>query len=289
MTDSRKTASARLPGVLLLWSLALAVSAGCSKEQAGSTSSATDDAADSVAYTQAVAIEDEGARLTALRALVDHSPASRWSARAYPRVVSLAREHAPSEVPGILRRFSETDYAAPEPYNMVGWDLAENGEHLDLAIPILEKAVARARAGGDSLMIASCLDSEAWARYKAGDHAKAVERMEEAYALYGPGTDEIDEHMAFIYDAAGMDEKAAPIYKNLLGHMEHPEVRGNLEAIVRASGGSLDDMNREIAQLREATKAPAPDFSGPSLADGSTLSVKDFRGKVVLLNFWHPT
>jgi hypothetical protein len=268
-----------------LW-LALLLAPGCTQQ---SGSGGVGAGADSVAYAQAVAIEDEAGRLAALQKLVQAHPSGEWAARAYPRLVTLVREHAPADLPDLLRRFAATEFPSPDPYNAIGWELADAGEHLDLAVPILEKAVAKARAGAEPQNLASCLDSEAWARHKAGDHALAVARMEEAYKVFGAGNDEIDEHMALIYDAAGADAQAAPIYKSLLGHMEHPTFRANLEAIVRESGGSIEQMNAEIQAMRASTKAPAPDFTMPSLADGSPISLKEHRGKVVLLNFWHPT
>jgi len=138
-------------------------------------------------------------------------------------------------------------------------------------------------------MLASCLDSEAWARHKNGDHATAAARMEEAYAILGPGNDEIDEHMALIYDAAGMDEKAKPIYMDLLSHMESPLLRGNLARIVSDGGGSLAEIEAEISRRRAEGATEAPDFTLPTLASAEQVSLKDFRGRVVLLNFWHPT
>ena len=108
-------------------------------------------------------------------------PDSRWTERAYPAFVELAEEHAPDRVETILASFLATDLASPGAYNAIGWHLAESEQHLELAVPILEKAVAKAREADDPEMLSYCLDSEAWARYKMGDYATAVERMEEAY------------------------------------------------------------------------------------------------------------
>ena len=246
-------------------------------------------AADSVAYALALENDDGPARMEALEAFIAKHPHGKWTELAYPRFVGLAEDHEPDRVTSILETFLGTDLDSPNPYNAIGWHLAEAEEHLELAVSILEKAVAKARKAEDPDNLASCLDSEAWARYKMGDFATAVERMEEAYETIGPGNDEIDMHMALIYDAADMDEQARPLYIDLLGHMEHPGLREKLAAIVASSGGSLDAVNAEIAALREAGSKPAPDFTLPSLADGQPISLRDFRGKTVLLNFWHPT
>lgn len=280
-----------IEGLAVLAGLALALAVpGCSgdRDPAGGSPQASA-GADSAAYAQAIAVEDTTARMTALRTVIRAHPRSDWAGRAYTVLVHLTREKSPGDLRGLLSEFRETDFASADPYNAVGWELADSGEHLDLAVPILEKAVAKARAAGDSLNLASCLDSEAWARFKAGDHAAAASLMEEAYAIYGPGNDEIDEHMALIYDEAGRDEEAAKIYVGLLSHMEHPEFRERLGAIVTASGGSLAETEAEIQRRRLEGARPAPDFTLPALADGKPTSLSDFRGKVVLLNFWHPT
>lgn len=263
------------------------VGLGCSQEAA--TDEAAGLAADSVAYFQAREMEEGPEQMAAIEALIDKFPSSKWTERAYSKFVSLALEHAPERAESILHTFQETDFESPNPYNAVGWHLAEEEKHLDLAIPILEKAVAKARAGDDTDMLASCIDSEAWAHYKAGNYAVAVERMEEAYEIIGPGNDEIDMHMAVIYDAADMDDKALPIYISLLGHMEHRGYRQSVSEIVSATGGSMEEINAEIDALREAGAKEAPEVTLPTLADGTPLSLSDYRGKVVLLNFWHPT
>lgn len=260
---------------------------GCSGEQTQTTT--TDAKADSTAYAQVRGVEDDAQRLAALRTFVKEHPSAKEGGRAFAEAIELAMEHEPASVEPLLKEFAKKDFPESSVYNSIGWNLAERGEHLDIAVSILEKGVAKARVGGDKDELASILDSEAWARHKKGDNAVAVQRMEEAYQIIGPGSDEIDEHMARIYDAAGMGEKARPIYVSLLGHMEHPELRANLKRIVESSGGPMAEVEAEIRKLRAENMKDAPDFTGPSLADGSPLSVAGMRGKVVLLNFWHPT
>lgn len=260
---------------------------GCGTKETAQTPASA--AADSTAFAAAGAIEDDAARYEALTRFVKEHPKSAQAGRAYVELVDLAATKDKAAVPGLLRQVLASDFESVMPYNAIGWNLAEAGEQLDLAVPILEKGVAKARAAGDSTELASVLDSEAWARYRKGDHAIAVQRMEEAYALVGPGDDEYDKHMATIYEAAGMGQKAKPLYLGLLSHMENPAYRESLHKIVTAAGGSTADIDTEISRLRAAGAKDVPDFSMPSLATGEAVSPKDFRGKVVLLNFWHPT
>jgi hypothetical protein len=95
--------------------------------------------------------------------------------------------------------------------------------------------------------------------------------------------------MAYIYEAAQMPEKAQPIYVGLLSHMEDPDIRERLTRIVSVSGGAMAEVDSKIDAARVAAAAPCPEFTLPSLAGGKPISLADYRGKVVLLNFWHFT
>ncbi|MDM7916315.1 MAG: hypothetical protein ACE15D_10030 [Candidatus Eisenbacteria bacterium] len=275
-------------GAALTTLLAVPLFAGCSGENrtAGGTGSA---AADSAVYAQAAGLEDESARMAALEQFLKEHPHSEQAAEAYARLVPLELEHRPESVQSTLQQFLKTDFPSAAPYNSVGWDLAEREQHLDLAVPILEKGVAKARAEGDSNGIASVLDSYAWALYKKGDAAAAAEPILEARKIYGQPIDEIEEHAALILDAAGRDDEAREIYVALLGHQESPKLRQNLEKIVAEKGESMADVDASIQATRAANAFEAPDFTLPTLADGTPLSLSSLRGKVVLLNFWHPT
>ncbi len=263
---------------------------GCAKnKESASSVPAVPSQADSVAFKQAASTEDDGQRLAALQGFVKAHPNNQLCGDAYPEILRLALKNAPDTVPAILKDFTAVDYPSANPYNNVGWQLAEAGKDLDMAVPILVKAVAKARAAGDQNNLASCLDSEAWARYKAGDAKAAVAPMEEARRLFTTADDEIDRHMAFIYDASQMPEKAQPIYVALLSHMEDPDIRERLTRTVSASGGSMAEVDSQIQSARAAAATPCPDFTLPNLAGGKPISLADYRGKVVLLNFWHYT
>jgi len=263
-----------------------AFAAGCTGSQVGEQTAAT--AADSTALQEIMSIKDGAARMTALGDFVKKHPNNPLAGDAYPRLISLSREHAPDQVKGLVQRFAATNFDSPNPYNSVGWDLAEVGEHLDLAVPILQKAVAKARLQNDPMNLASCLDSEAWARHKAGDSRAAVGPMEEARGLLEEPNDELEEHMATIYEGAEMPELAQPIYISLLGHMEDPEIRARLTEIVTSRGGSMQPIDEQIEQTRLAFAKAAPAFTLPG-QNGGTIDLAQHLGKVVILNFWHYT
>ncbi len=247
---------------------------------------ASKSAADNMALMAVMKIQDDKAQFLALEKFVREHGSTQATGQAHAMEIELATKQAPARLQGMLWDFLRTDYPSPDPYNMVGWNLAVAGEHLDLAVPILQKAVAKARAAGDPMNLSACLDSEAWARYRAGDAKAAVAPMTESRRLYGKPQDEIDAHMGIIYEAGGMPEKARPICMALLGHMEEPDIRAALDRIVAASGGSMADVNAEINRTRIAAARPAADFKLPILGGGAA-SLADYRGKVVLLNFWH--
>ncbi|MBD3161956.1 MAG: tetratricopeptide repeat protein [Candidatus Eisenbacteria bacterium] len=262
------------------------IGTGCSQE---GTSGGAADGADSVAYYAAVEMEDEAARLAALQTLQEEFPESPYADRAYARIVPLTREHHPERVESILQEILDAEIEEAAVYNAVGWPLAEDAEHLDLAVPILDKAVTLARAEDDTLGLAASLDSYAWALHQDGRSEEAVAPMEEAYGIYGSEYDEITRHMAMIYDDAGRDEDALPLYVSLLGHSASPMIRERLEGVVGETGRSMEEVEKQIRAQRIAGMTPAPELVFPSLADATPVSLADHRGKVVLVNFWHPT
>ena len=55
------------------------------------------------------------------------------------------------------------------------------------------------------------------------------------------------------------------------------------------AGGSPDDLSIGVADYRATAveeSRRAPDFTLPDLANGRTISLSDFRGRIVVLNFW---
>ena len=67
----------------------------------------------------------------------------------------------------------------------------------------------------------------------------------------------------------------------------------SLVETLNGTGGLLKktpaDVAADVRKLREASAKPAPEFSLPDYPDRKSVSLSDYRGKVVLLNFWYPS
>ena len=89
-------------------------------------------------------------------------------------------------------------------------------------------------------------------------------------------------------DGAGQTDKA---YEGIL-KLVSTEPTDALQAALRKYGTKLDKSHRQISaevqRLLEAKAKPVKDFSFPRYGDEKQVSLSDYRGKVVLLNFWYP-
>jgi hypothetical protein len=53
-------------------------------------------------------------------------------------------------------------------------------------------------------------------------------------------------------------------------------------------GKTTQQVEEDLRALRDARATLAADFDLENYVDGSHTSLREFRGKVVLLDFWHP-
>jgi tetratricopeptide (TPR) repeat protein len=277
---------------------------------------------DTVAYRSATGLTDATAREAALEVFLGNYPESSFRGRVYSRLYDLKAEKSAEEAATFVRRRLAEEkhldgraalhYAlythakehqpaaqaqviqdlldAPAPlefgiYNGIGWDLAVRGEALDTALELAERAVAKAP---DSLAQATVLDTKGWVQYKREEYTEAVETLKAASAISPEPFEEIEVHLTMAYDAAGMKQKARDRYVDLLITQENPEFRQRVSALTGELGGSAAQVFTEIDERREAAAFSAPDFTLKDYADNE-VKLSDFRGKIVLLNFWHPT
>ena len=273
---------------------------------------------DTAAYKTATELPDTTARITALEGFLKTYPDSPFRGGVYARlaglmaaktpgeVIPFLRSHlgekdpdtrtrlysilyeqtqdkAPADVPTLLNEIAADSTLTTDVYNSVAWDLVERNGDLDMAVRLAALGVERAP---DSTSKASVLDTEGWAHYARGDYEKAVVELEQAVALRGDP--EVRAHLASAYDKAGHKAQARDLYEQLMVSEEDPDWRGRLEALTRDLKGSVAELNHRIDQKRAENSKPAADFTLKDY-DGKDVRLADFKGKVVLLDFWHPT
>jgi hypothetical protein len=279
-------------------------------------------ASDTTAYRAAVSTTDSTARVAALEAFLKDYPTSPFRpgavsqafgvlmkkdpARAATMVAGLlkketdpdtrsrlhyctyihAREKNPPAVPAALRAMMEDPVVTADAFNSVAWDLVTRGEQLDEAIRMAALGAERAT---DDESKASILDTQGWGHYVKGEYPQAVEVLEKAAGMV-PKEDagEMRGHLAMAYDKAGKKREARDLMVELMTAMEDPEMRSGIDRLTKELGEDPTAIFAHIDQTRESNATAASDFTLKDY-DGKPVSLADFKGKVVLLNFWHPT
>lgn len=114
----------------------------------------------------------------------------------YSRGMSQERLGNWPEAEADMRRALELDPDQPQVLNYLGYSFVDRGENLDEALKMIERAVA---ARPDSGYI---IDSLAWAYFRLGRYADAVEPMEKA-SLLEPVDPVVTDHLGDVYWAVG--------------------------------------------------------------------------------------
>jgi len=101
-----------------------------------------------------------------------------------------SNDWAPAEAD--FRKALELNPTQPQVLNYLGYGLVDRGEKLDEALGMIEKAVAADPEQG------YIIDSLAWARFKLGHYAEALEPMEKA-SLLEPVDPIVTDHLGDVY------------------------------------------------------------------------------------------
>jgi tetratricopeptide (TPR) repeat protein len=208
-------------------------------------------------------------------------------AQLYPALMSFWKETgAADSVVAVAREALDSSATDCSIYNEMGYELAEAGMHLDLAVELCERATQLAKEDYEK---SYCYDSLGWAYLKAGDSERAVEALEQAVKFAGEGVDEtVLMHLGEAQKAAGRAEAAIETYLKVMVFGEYDEARAVLEGLYVKVKGSAETLTADIKALRQQAMTPAQDFTLASTAN-QTMSLSDFKGQVVLLNFMSPT
>jgi tetratricopeptide (TPR) repeat protein len=213
---------------------------------------------------------------------VEKDPATRG--QLHYAAYMYAQEHAADRLPAELQAMRDDPLIETDACNMVAWDLVERNQLLDDAIALAAIGVQKAPDDGSK---SSILDTQGWAYFAKGEYPRAVELLVQAVGLDKENT-ELQMHLAQAYDKAGRSKEALAAYTELLIPAEDPMIRERVAALSKAAGQSPAGVFQRIERTREANAKPAPAFTLKNY-DGKELAFADTKGKVVLLNFWHPT
>jgi len=200
---------------------------------------------------------------------------SFWMATgAHDNVVAIAREALAAAI---------TDGGI---YNEMGYELAEAGQHLDLAVELCQKSVDLSKEDMDK---SYAYDSLGWAYLQAGDAAKAVDALAQAKKLAGEDADEtVLTHLAKAQVAAKDAEGAITTYLEMMSTGEFDEARVELDSLYAVTKRAPESLEADIQALRAKKMTASTDFTLTG-TDGKQVSLAGLKGKVVVLNFMSPT
>ena len=126
-----------------------------------------------------------------------------WLAAAYERT---GRKQ---EAEGQFRRFLEVQPDSAPALNYLGYMWAEDGENLDEAVEMVQRAIELDPDNG------AYIDSLGWAYYQMGRYEEARVHLERAAELVGEDA-VVLEHLGDAYAALGESEQAVEIYRRAL-------------------------------------------------------------------------
>jgi tetratricopeptide (TPR) repeat protein len=171
-------------------------------------------------------------------------------------------------------------------YNEMGYELADAGEHLDLAVELCQKSVDLSKEDTDK---SYAYDSLGWAYLQAGEAAKAVDALSQAKKLAGEDVDEtVLSHLAKAQVKAKDAEGAIKTYLEMMSAGEFAEARADLDSLYAVTKRAPESLVADINALRQKKMTAAVDFALAG-TDGKQVSLASYKGKVVMLNFMSPT
>jgi len=135
---------------------------------------------------------------------------------------------------------------------------------------------------------AEFLDLAGWGSFQLGRGEDSRGYLEAAVAELPRSDPSTLIHLADLYERLGDDEALLGAWKQLLERHMDLSVQARAESLHQVLGGDLEDFRKEIWAARLDGAEIAPDFELLDL-EGRRHQLSGFRGRVVVLNFWHPT
>ena len=160
-----------------------------------------------------------------------------------------------------------------------------------LADDMLKRVTAKSeqKSWADQAAYATALSESAALRAK-GDAKGAVQRLD---GVKTPRS-YMDQVPIALARAAALEAAGDPAAAyNGLAEIAAKTPSDALMAAVTKLGGTLgkpaETIDADLWKVREAAAKPAPAFTLPDYPDRKNVSLDDYRGRVVLLNFWYPS
>lgn len=171
-------------------------------------------------------------------ALLDPPEARHWVVF-YSRAITYERSGNWPQAEADFRRALELSPEQPGVLNYLGYSMTEQGENLDEALAMIERAVAAEPDNG------YYVDSLAWALFRLGRFEEAVSPMERAAELL-PVDPVLTDHLGDVYWAVGREREARFQWRRALSYGEHPDL--DLDRVRRKLANGLDRVLEDDGQ-----------------------------------------
>ncbi|MBN1405626.1 MAG: tetratricopeptide repeat protein, partial [Candidatus Omnitrophica bacterium] len=136
-----------------------------------------------------------------------------------------------SEVKKYMQKAVEIEPDNAAALNYLGYTYADNGERLDEAIALINRALVKQPENG------AYIDSLGWAYYKKGDFAMALQLLDKAAKLYGDDA-VIYDHLGDAYMAVNDADNAVKAWKKSL---QIDSSQGGIKEKISAASAHLPD------------------------------------------------
>jgi len=247
-------------------------------------------------YASAMKSVDAAASIRLLQEVATKFPATErgaqglyWAAYETPDLTAKIAIYARLKAEFPPEQFSWSESGMSDLFDVLSGVAPEKASALAADMLTRIKSTSEQKSWTDLAAYAAAL-SESAALRANGDGKAAVQRLDSVKPLPSYR----DQSPLAIARAAALQASgaAAAAYTALSAAAAKMPSEALLAALT-TTGRALDKtpaaIEADLWQLREAAAKPAPAFTLPDYPDRKSVSLADYRGKVVLLNFWYPS
>lgn len=179
-----------------------------------------------------------------------------------------------------------TGLTDPATLNELGWGLVgDPGWNVDLGTRLAERGIEHAEPGRDR---ASIMDTAGWGYYLLSRKDPSRRLLEGALAELPEIDREIAGHLVALYERIGDKDALLKLLTRILHTRMDSKMQLRAEALLVEQGGDVAEFRKGLWRERLDRAEAAPDFELKDL-QGRNYRRSDYEGRVLMLNFWHPT